>query len=535
MIKIIAISIPAFLMLMPATIASHFNVTATERNIIIHPNETTKNIIFRITPEEIPLPVNIYYSSPFSVSLSNDFLNLLSSVEPTFNITVPKHTIEGNYKTNICVFAVNETECLDFNITVPRVSNFTVTKNLNISLNSSSEGYININLSNTGNTILNISSVSTTPFLKPSNITTYPGLNYTVPVFYSFPKEIGLKNYNITFTGDNVNKKTVLYINITDNEPPKLIDIKYPTEVKASKEFEIEIAATDNINISYINIEFNKNNTYNLTKNNNYYNISLSLTNISINSFILTIADTSGNKFSQKYPIEIKKLGGIKFFDYNPVEILYNFEYQKTIFVSENEIPVKLMLNSFSIKPDNAGYKMVVVSNSEEKEVKVGKIINLNNIKEISLRFSSPNVSEFNGNMLIIPPDYVGDNKTIKITGKVGNFNILNVINITIGDKTKECILDFAGDLHNSSYICQQRFPATYNFKDIGIDMTERDYNQIVEKEKIESKLWQSKYNSANLWRWVFISLWIFTIISVGILYLLKMRRGFFMPSYTGG
>lgn len=518
--------------------ASHYNITPTNISLEILPGEI-KTSNFRIIPGIEPISVNIYYSSLFDISLSESIINNLGTFRDiTFNVTVPRNTFQGTYKSFICVVA-NESKCLNLTIIVPRVVNFTVDELINLTATTESKNYFYINFSNTGNVPLNIIPTSTSPTLLPSFLTTFPGFNYSIPVLYDFSNEIGIRNYNITFQADGLEKKTLIYVNLIDTEKPKLIDIKYDTEVKASLPFEIKVFAKDNINISHVSVLF-INETINLTKNSfmpDNYNSTITLTDLNIKNFTLQIFDVNNNNFTQTYPIKVNRLGGLQFFDYNPIEILQNFEYRKVIFNTNNEIPLNLSLLSFSIEPKNVSYTLSISGDTFEKtKVELQKLISLKNVKgNVYLDFVASNVSKFEGEMIIIPPHYVGDNKTVKISGKVGNFNILESKNITIGTKTKKCVLRFTGDLFNSSYICQEEYPVTYNFEDITIDITERDYNEIKERANAERNLAILQRNSANLWKWIFFTLFILTNIFWIIYYILKSRKGLFLPDLLGG
>src|SRR3990167_3818559 len=303
------------------SLASHYSVTPNNISLASLPGNVVASN-FRIAPGVEAISGSIYLSTPFEFMLSeNSFDNLGTYRDISFNISIPKYTLPNIYKNFICVVS-NETKCVELNINVPRIDNFTIENIINITLNSNSKGYFYINLFNSGNSVLNISTSSSTSSLIPSNITSYPGLNYTIPIFYSFSSKLGLQQENITISGGGVSKIVNLYIYIVDNELPKLIDIKYDTEIKTLKNNSISVVATDDINVSYVNILFDKNNTFNFTKNNNNYNTTFVLTNITFRNFTLYIFDTSGNNLTQQFPISVSRVGGVNYFDYNPVEIL---------------------------------------------------------------------------------------------------------------------------------------------------------------------------------------------------------------------
>ena len=522
-----------------SSFGAHYNVTPST----INPNTSHDSLVssnFRITPGIEPISANLYTSTPFSMSLSDNVLVSLGTFKDiTFNMTIPRYTLPGDYKSFICV-VTNETKCINLTLTVNRAYNFTVENIINTSVNTSSKGFVFLNLSNTGNSILNISISSTSPtlkFLQSSNITTFPGFNYTIPIFYDFPADLGIQKINITIRADDLTKIVQAYVNVSDNEPPKLIDIKYDTSVKTLKPFQIKVISSDNINVSLISIEFDKNNSFNLTLvDTNTYAKNISLINFSYTNFSLVIVDTSGNNYTQIFPIAINKLEGVKYFNYNPVELLYNFEYVKTIFSTENEIPLNISLLGFKMTPLNATYTISISGDSfSKRDVKTGETIVLDKVSgNVNLFFVSPNQSKFEGDMIIIPPEYVATNKTVKITGKVGMFNVIDSKNVTIGSLQKNCGLSFRGDVSNSSYTCCEEYPATYDFTDLSICTTERDYNEIKRASNAERDLALKQYSSANFWRWLFFFIALFGFIFGVLIYLVKTRKRLFIPRWVG-
>lgn len=534
------VSVIGVAVLMNSASASHFNITPSDVSLTINPSDT-KTFNFRVTPGVSPITANMYFSTPFSIVTSDISLNNLGTFKDIVaNVSIPAHTLPGDYKSFICVVA-NETNCLNLILTVPRTSNFTVESIANITVNTSSKGYMFVNLTNSGNTMLNISISSTSPenlqFLHNTNLTTFPGFNYSVPLLYSFPNDLGVRNINITLKGDQILKIIASYINVSDTEIPKLVDIKYNSFARTTKPFTLNITTTDNVNVSYAYIRFDRDLAFNLTQNTGgSYNTVLTLFNTTYTNFSLVIIDTSNNNYTQILPITVDRLGGTKYFDYNPVEILHDFKYQKVVFTTENEIPLNLSLLNFNIDPANASYTISITGDTvSEREVKPGTLVSLDRVNgSLYMNLISPNISEFKGEMIIFPPDYVADNHTIKITGRVGDFNIIESKNIIIGLKKKECSLDFRGDLYNSSYICKEVYPVAFDFNEITIEMTQREYNEVRARANAERDTAVTKYNSANMWRFVWFFLFTGYLIFSVLWYRMRMTRKLFAKRWFG-
>ena len=86
-------------------------------------------------------------------------------------------------------------------------------------------------------------------------------------------------------------------------------------------------------------------------------------------NFTVIIFDTSGNKLEQVFPISISKLGGLEYHNYDPKEILIDFEYSTIIVTTQNELPtLNVSLLNFSIYPNNVSYRMYISGDTVEKQ-----------------------------------------------------------------------------------------------------------------------------------------------------------------------
>ncbi len=516
-----------------SALASHYNVTTIVSSFTIQSgNSTTGN--FRVTPGVQPININLYTSSPFAMTLSDIQLdNMTTFKDFTYNISVPKYTLQGTYTSQICV-VTNESICFNIVTVVPKLSDFTLNPDFNINVGSSTRGFFNLNFTNVGNSILSVFVNTSSSDISGTSFTAFPGFNYSVPISYVNTQKLGLVQYNITFVADNVTKYSFVNVTYTDVESPKLIDVKYTPEIKASLPFEIRVVAIDNINISNIQADFGFGLIYNFSKgffvDNNTYNLTTNITNLEVRNFTLLITDTSNNNLTQTYNLRVSKLGGVKFLNYNPVELQQNFKYQLPIIYSDNPIDVTLKLTDFTLDPIVNNSMYIQGTGVDYKQVNANETIVLKRFQgRLNLEFSATNRTLFIGKIAVTVADYVSDNANISISGKVGDFNIFNAKNATVGDRTRTCNLKFTGDISNSTYVCEEAFPATTNFDDITISMTERERNEIVDKANLQNSINLGRYDTANIWRWIGWLGWILSMVIIGVVYILKTKKGFFM------
>lgn len=257
---------------------SPISVFAEPIEFILQPNNLTLNLsetgkvalrIIHTNETNLTIPIDLSYISVFPLNFSEDNFNLAVYRNVYINISVPSnHLKAGDYNSVIIIQTPQKIYNISLPIKLKETPNFFVESEKNFTWNQGDKGVFYLNISNIGNTDLNLpiaflnASNESKIFKTTSSIHLPIGTTISLPIFYDIPLNFSSGQYDFQISVSN--KNSTIHALIKDTTNPK-IKLEVPEKVYVTQKLKFNASCEDNEKVSkfYYKVE---NKTYNSTQ-----------------------------------------------------------------------------------------------------------------------------------------------------------------------------------------------------------------------------------------------------------------------------
>jgi len=246
---------PIEFILQPNNLTLDLSETGSVALRITHTNETN-----------LTIPIKLSYISIFPLNFSEDDFNLAIYQNIYINISVPSnHLKAGDYNSVIIIQTPQKIYNISLPIKLKETPKFSIEREKNFTWEQGEKGVFYLNISNTGNTDLNLSvniPNYSQIFNTVSSIYLPIGMKISLPIFYDIPLNFSSSNYDFIIKISN--QSCVIHSLIRDTFYPK-IKLNIPKEFFVKQEIFFNASCEDNEEVSKFFYKI-KNKTYNISQ-----------------------------------------------------------------------------------------------------------------------------------------------------------------------------------------------------------------------------------------------------------------------------
>ncbi len=470
---------------------------------------------FRVVPENISQDISLFYSSPFLIALQNNSIDNLSTyIDIDFNITIPKQFPEGTYTSYIFVIGENETEVVDVVLTIQKTLNFSINVEDNITAGTGDSGFVVFDIKNTGNEVLNIevliSSNEIDFYLDAEtieNINIYPNLSVQVPVSYIISEELDQDSYTVNVTVTNKNdlfsKNKEIIFDIIDTLPPEVYSVEFNGTIKAGYDFGVNVLAFDNLGIENVDVIFDNKTLSSTEMTNDAYRFVHNIKGTGPHQFEVIVNDINNNSVKENFTITLEMAESAIFHDIDYVKINKDELFRFDIFDSDIPVPFCFDMDYIDFigdqNNDNSTYNFFLYMNEVKKKFNssANETDNFSMCLEgqnFDFAFKGDEEGRLDVEFILDFADWVQKEKRITIGTDVSERTIKKNVTVRTGSNKMSCIYEEDNQWHCGGLV----FPGHVNHEDIGVLMTERQYDDIIEKANETAKNYKIRLDIAN-------------------------------------
>jgi len=415
---------PIEFILQPNNLTLNISETKNAALRIIHTNETN-----------LTIPISLSYISVFPLNFSKDNFNLAIYENVDINISVPSnHLKAGNYSSTILIQTPEKIYRISLPIKLRETSNFLIESEKNFTWNQGDKGVFYLNISNAGNTDLDLpitisnSSNASKIFETTSSIHLPIGTAVSLPVFYDIPLNFSSGQYDFRIFVSN--KNSTIHALIKDTTNPK-IELEVPEKVYVTQKLKFNASCEDNEKVSkfYYKVE---NKTYNSTQpfyfnKTKEYKITFICTD-NFNNSVNKTATISAisipiQNLTKSFNVLKKKKGEIitlKLFS-TPIKVRFNATLEEFNYSGKADILLKSGKHSAYLNENST------IRSSAEGDV----ILELSNLK---------NLGNYNGKLKFNFENYANESQVeIFFNGSIGEYTVREPFNLSIRGFNLKC------------------------------------------------------------------------------------------------
>lgn len=489
---------------------------------------------------EDPININIEeYDIPngFDISLSDDSFTLNNEKVIDIDIDVDKNVAPKTYK---LVFEVNN-EQYNRSYKVIQNNNWVIYNNtLPTSVeakNGDSKLLGYMLLRNDGNidTQISVKKTGGDAYLLgvPQPQTLFKSsilrINYQLQV----PSTQKPKDYpiDIEVIGGNITKKFKLNISVVDSINPVIEQINFSTD-RIFRENEISVIATDNNKVSNVTLTFDGK-TIVLDKDQQKFTTTINFTRLSRYEMKFCAVDEFDNKGCTSVNKTFVKTELIN--DFEKVVVLPSKKIgtyaEIKLFNITERVEGDVFVQLVSVTPknfqniNNGSYKVRLMDKDGaiKQFTEFSNQVKLTETGQVTLQMMSNEVSDFDGILRLLLPDYAEEVPDITFKASFKDFDVPEDFSVEWFDNTIDCEVHDTGDLDTSYYECEGlTFPIDVEPSDISIPTSIR------EREQLDSDI-EEKNEQIHKMTSRFV---VFVSLSVGLAMISAFLVWFFITQY---
>lgn len=296
-------------------------------------------------------------------------------------------------------------------------------------------------------------------------------------------------------------------ITIQDSLKPNIESISFSTD-KVYKENDLTVIATDNNDVTRVELTYDGQ-TIKLVKDGNKFTIQQKFIKLSRYVMNFCAYDEINNSVCEIVNKTFIKDNVVSFDDPSlelPTKKIT--KYSKIHLLDINKtIPegVVIQLVELNIVGGSGNYSPTVRIIDQDGTVKTfsqyENQVKITDVGEVFLEVRSDVVSDYNGILRIILPDYVEEVEDISFKVGFKDYDVPEDFTLPwFDDRTVICEVEDTGDLETSQYTCEMNFPIDVAKEDLSFPTTAREKSKLdTDVEVVRDELSKSKGRSATI------------------------------------